>query len=342
LGTTEVVRDEAGFVDPLATADVALDEPALDVRAATSGWYTCAVLASGRLSCWGDNELGQLGLGESGVSRPRPGERVPVAALSERVEDFAGGPSHACAVLEGGELSCWGRGRAGQLGLAYTSTQLSPGARVHVGAAVARVVAGVESTCIVSTEGRVRCWGANERGQLGYGHVTPIGDTRTPEQAAQGVLDADGRRLLGGNVRIAGTTRAVQVEPVAGSRSYCALLESGSVRCWGQNDRGQLGYGHAAELSELYTPELMATRIGEGDRNGGGDVDFGLPALALASGGRCALLASSPLASSPLVGAAVSCWGDNLDGKLGHPGLAADVSRSLLPREIGPVPLSPP
>ncbi|WP_373049237.1 DUF4215 domain-containing protein [Vulgatibacter sp.] len=88
---------------------------------------------------------------------------------------------------------------------------------------VVQLVSGSGSNCVLFDAGNVRCWGSNAFGELGYGHSERIGD----DEPAGAFGDVD----IGG--------RAVQI--AMGSRHTCVLLESGSVRCWGQNWRGQLG-----------------------------------------------------------------------------------------------------
>jgi alpha-tubulin suppressor-like RCC1 family protein len=79
--------------------------------AASDGDATCAV-RQGAVHCWGNGQSGRLGNG--GISGAK--EPVPVAGLPSTALRVAGGDAHFCAALEGGELRCWGRGTAGQLG----------------------------------------------------------------------------------------------------------------------------------------------------------------------------------------------------------------------------------
>jgi alpha-tubulin suppressor-like RCC1 family protein len=149
----------------------------------------------------------------------------------------------------------------------------------------------------------VRCWGNNDDGQLGYGHAEAIGDNETPEEAAS--LPGPGSRtFLGGDVPIGGEG-VVQITSIADTAAMCALFGGGAVRCWGQNDRGQLGYGHKETLGTQYTPSQLEGRP-VGNRIAGGDVPR-VSAVALADGGRCALTAER----------ALYCWGRNDNGQLG-------------------------
>jgi alpha-tubulin suppressor-like RCC1 family protein len=76
------------------------------------GAYSCVLQTGGTASCWGYNNYGQLGNGRTATAVVTP---TPVTGLSDAVALYAG-VHHACALLGGGALSCWGWGRAGQLG----------------------------------------------------------------------------------------------------------------------------------------------------------------------------------------------------------------------------------
>jgi alpha-tubulin suppressor-like RCC1 family protein len=90
-----------------------LDLPAKAVAVAAGRYFTCAVLETGDLSCWGDNYAGQLGLGHT-VNQPAPSAPI---AVGGRAVAVATGYRHTCVVIEGGAVKCWGDNGAGQLGL---------------------------------------------------------------------------------------------------------------------------------------------------------------------------------------------------------------------------------
>ena len=78
-------------------------------------------------------------------------------------------------------------------------------------------------TCALLDNGRVRCWGNGYWGQLGYGNTNDIGDDEAPASA--------------GDVDVGG----VAVQLAVGYSHTCVLLETNRVRCWGENEAGQLG-----------------------------------------------------------------------------------------------------
>jgi alpha-tubulin suppressor-like RCC1 family protein len=322
LGTDDVVNDtESGFVDPLATGDVRLPEPAVQISAAAGGAHSCALLLSGKIACWGINDHGQCGIGPAGEGESVGGktnEALSVVRLDAVALEVSVGAAHTCALLEGGLVTCWGLGQGGRLGYGQNTDRLEPLGAVPIGEPALHVTAGLGLTCVLLEGGRVRCWGGNDDGQLGYGHAEAIGDNETPEQAAT-MAGPDGNPL-GGDVPVGGVG-VVQVSAVADARAVCALFTSGAVRCWGVNDYGELGYGHTQTLGRRYTPQQLD------ERGSGGDLALGGSALALSIGGRCALLDSG----------ALYCWGRNENAQLGLRLQFPEGGTARTPAANGPV-----
>ena len=120
---------------PVVTAIIALwwVQPAL---AATPGErldagseHTCVVLDNGNVRCWGLNSAGQLGYGNTGVvGKTRIGDdetpktEGPVDFGGPDAVEVATGSFHSCAILEGGDVRCWGLGADRRLGYAHTNT----------------------------------------------------------------------------------------------------------------------------------------------------------------------------------------------------------------------------
>jgi alpha-tubulin suppressor-like RCC1 family protein len=103
-------------------------------------------------------------------------------------------------------------------------------------AAVHRIGCGYDFTCAIVGDGRVKCWGQNNRGQLG------IGTSDVHGLYGQGM----GNQLP--FVNLGANTKAASL--AVGREHACALLTDGHVKCWGANDYGQLGLG------------VPATRVG--------------------------------------------------------------------------------
>jgi cysteine-rich repeat protein len=175
LGTTEDIGD-----DELASdgeyISFGVTEPYYAII--TGGLRSCA-LATGRTShnCWGYNGDAGLGLGS-----PKPFDFGLYPWDQHPVEFLVAGVEHMCVALWSEQFRCWGWNDSGQLGLGTTSpTQASmnlPAVDLGLDTAVdspAYAVSGAAGefhTCVLLSDGRVRCWGLNDQGQLGYGYAS--------------------------------------------------------------------------------------------------------------------------------------------------------------------------
>jgi alpha-tubulin suppressor-like RCC1 family protein len=130
--------------------------------------HTCALLADGRVQCWGYNRAGQLGDGTT-TQRSTP---TTVTGLGGRATALAAGWSHTCALLADGRVQCWGNNSLGQLGDGTTTQRSTPTTVTGLGGMATALAAGGEHTCALLEGGRVQCWGYNSAGQLGDGTTT--------------------------------------------------------------------------------------------------------------------------------------------------------------------------
>ena len=131
--------------------------------------HTCAVRASGEVVCWGNNYAGQLGIGRSDESRA--GHSVPETVLEiDNAIAVAVGDRWSCALLEIGQVACWGHNRYGILGIdpaiQLRSTTPRVIAGIHNGVAIS---GGRLHVCVLSADNSVKCWGRGIEGQLGEG-----------------------------------------------------------------------------------------------------------------------------------------------------------------------------
>lgn len=311
-GDTKPRGDSGGT---LSVSDVAVGGTVVQIAAGAE--HTCAVLAGGALRCWGMNELGQLGYGDT-IPRGTAGGVLSVSdiAVGGPVAQVVAGLTHTCALLTDGKVRCWGWNQYGQLGYGDQQTRGDKGGTlsvgdVNLGARAVQIAAGLAHNCAVLETGNVRCWGYNNYGQLGYGDVDHHGST-------------------GGKLSVGDVTVGAKVLQIATPALHtCALLVGGKVRCWGNNDQGQLGYGDTL------------SRGGTGAKLEVPDVDVGAEAK---------LLAYGPLGDHTcviVVGGTVRCWGTNGAGGLGYGDL---VTRGDNPGELptpdvdigAPVPLRKP
>jgi alpha-tubulin suppressor-like RCC1 family protein len=183
--------------------------------------HTCAITTGSTLWCWGLNQSGQLGLGNTTETEwvPRP---VTVPARAGWTSITAG-TTHTCAIRTGGTLWCWGQNDGGELGLGNTTNQdLPQPVTVPARAGWASVTGGDGDTCAIRTGGTLWCWGGNDGGQLGTGNTT---SRDLPQQVTT-------------------PARGGWVSVSAGTGFACAIHAGGSLWCWGHNEHGELGIGN--------------------------------------------------------------------------------------------------
>ena len=244
---------------------------AMDVS--VGGSHACVLMADGTAKCWGDNEFGQLGDGTT-VDRSAP---VAVSGLTGVTAVSAANLS-TCALLGIGTVRCWGRNGDGELGNGTTidspvpvavsgltgATAISDECAIVAGGAVKCWGYGYGSTpvsvpgltgataissqsgghtCVLVNGGAAKCWGWNSDGELGD---RTTNDSTTPVSVVG----------LTGAVKISvGTAILSSPTGLAVGGSYsCALLSSGSVKCWGNNFFGNIG---SATLDHSATPIIV-------------------------------------------------------------------------------------
>ena len=264
--------------------------------------HGCELLGEGgTIQCWGKNSVGQLGNG----TRTHSSTPVPVKGITNATA-VATGVDHSCAVLSDHTIWCWGNNNIGQLGngIAIPSgsrlpplDDSEPGYKPiptpepvqvsNITTAMA-VSAGNYYGCAVLSDGTIWCWGSNSSGKLGNGTAAPFPSSSTP-------------------VKVNGIpARATAVATGYGTESFghtCALLQNGTIWCWGDNRNGELGNGTAAP-DYLPTPVKVSTITTA-------------TAVALGIEHSCALLGNGT----------ISCWGNNTQGQLGNPSIPRGNNR---------------
>jgi alpha-tubulin suppressor-like RCC1 family protein len=282
-----------------------------------AGHATCAVMSEGNVYCWGDNRSGECGNGTITLYETSP---VGVVGLSSVVEQLDMGSDHACALVGTGALKCWGNNDEGALGDGTTFDSPTPVDVIGLASTATKVAGGTRFSCALLSTGGVQCWGWNFFGTLGDGTTT---SRRSPGY-------------------VSGLTSGA-IDICAANYHACALMSSGGVRCWGQNDFGNLGDGTttdsfvpvsvtglsttaiAIDCTMAHTCVLLSTGgiqcwgLNNHGQIGDGTTSNKLTAIAvpgLASGVNevsagwyhtCALLSTGGL----------KCWGDGSEGQLG-------------------------
>ncbi len=285
------------------------------VSLAAGAQHTCALFSNGRIKCWGDNQFGQLGLGDQERRGDEPGEMgdfLPFVNLGANASavSLVAGDGHTCALLSTGAVKCWGQNGYGQCGDSLeTIVGDEPGEMgdalpsVDTGSVPIRTLsAGAHHTCAIVGDGGLKCWGDNAYGQLGLGDSEPRGDQPGEMGDALPFIE------LGAKARVS--------QVAASSQHTCALLEDGRVKCWGANDAGQIGL-----LGWAYRG------------NKPGQMGDALPAVDLGTGVRPVSLHVHHVHTCALLDdGRVKCWGGNFNGQLG---LGDTLSRGSQPGEMG-------
>ena len=277
----------------------------LAVSIGAGGHHNCAIETDGTLKCWGENDYGQSGnISVSDVVLyPSP---VTVLHNSSQMEIRAidGGLDFSCAIVEeassspvqdaaravGGRVACWGRNNLGQLGDSTQADQDQPVYVVDVNGNeiqnVTAITSGRNHNCAI-VDGNPMCWGQNNFGQLGNHSATTVSSVP-----------------IAVNVQ---TLRHTQREVVAIGAGYshtCALLDNGSIGCWGHNDNGEFGDGTTSTTNEYFNARYVS-----------------LPqyrtAITLEVGDdhSCAILDDN----------STWCWGTNFDGQRGDGGVGGAI-----------------
>ncbi len=196
----------------------------------TGGTHSCTVIVGGRLKCWGAHSFGAIGLEDLESRGDEPGElgnNLPFVQLGKGLvvqEIVPSRDAHTCAIFTGGLVKCWGDNDYGQLGI---EEQLDRGTHpgemgdalpfvnLGKGRSAQSLAAGSNHTCAVLDDQSVKCWGDNQNQQLGDGRFT------------RGAFAGE----MGDNLLPLGLPAVRQL--AAGSMHTCALINDGSVQCWG-------------------------------------------------------------------------------------------------------------
>jgi alpha-tubulin suppressor-like RCC1 family protein len=271
------------------------------IKIAGSGTSHCALFDSGKLKCWGSNTYGQLGQSDVADRGNVPSDMganlnfVPLGT-SLKARDIVGGENFFCAITRDDDVKCWGDNTYGQLGLGDTNNRGDDASEmqdnlpyVDLGSArkAKKVAAGRHSVCALLDNDKIKCWGRNELGQLGYEDTNDRGDTGGEMGDSLAYVDL-------------GVLTAKEV--ATGNKHACAILPDDSVKCWGSASNGQLGYedttdrglsggqmGASLPFVNLGTSEFASKLV----------LGFNETCVILSTGG-------------------IKCWGSNSDGQLGH------------------------
>ena len=267
LGHTKNIGDDE--LPTSALAQLSLAGTAVSVAVASE--HACALFDSGLIRCWGHNDVGQLGLGNTfdvgDDELPSSVDAIDFRKLAEpSLFSLTAGGQRACVGINQGGMDgwmyCWGYNGDGGLGVGLVENRPSQKAGgwglFYWGYPTEQIVVGGGHQCVRLHNHDLHCFGLNAKGQLGSSNLDPLGDNENctifpPVQFPRS--DAD--------------SFAYATTVTTGEQHTCAVLDTGEVRCWGRNDKGQLGLGFVSSPPADYvggdvqqTPDqLTPTRV---------------------------------------------------------------------------------
>lgn len=305
-------------------------------RVAAGDAHTCAIADDGDVWCWGDNSFGQLG----NSAFPSGDSPVPVRTsgfgAGRSATQIAAGANHTCVRANDGTVWCWGEGSFKQLGSGAGSQPDPVQVSLGVGITASRIFAGGNTTCALTSDSKLTCWGRNNKGQIGNGTtqasggVTPTAVTDIPGSFTVADVEVGDQHVCavatGGSAvhcwgydnkgqlgtvsdgfadrstptqtdSVGGTVRSIS----AGVQFTCATLTDNSASCWGNNANGQLGRGSV-------TPTTAST-----------------PASTAVIGSINKVVTGTNHACALMTAGGVQCWGSSLNGQVGNGTSGANV-----------------
>ena len=181
--------------------------------------------------------------------RARAADPTPEPIRLPPITDLAVGSQHACVLVEGGEVWCWGFATDGALGAGPDVTSADEPVLAELSRPAVAIEAGFEGTCAITDDGAAWCWGRNESGEVGDGTLV--------------------NRFV--PTRVVGLDRPA-LAIARGHDHACAVLDDGSAWCWGDNTVGALGTRRLegsreqepAPVQVPGVPDLAAISAGEG------------------------------------------------------------------------------
>jgi E3 ubiquitin-protein ligase HERC3 len=170
---------------------------------------------------------------------------IPAVSLGtgRTAKSISAGFHHTCAILDDDRLKCWGAPTAGELGLGsleyrgFASVAGNgmgdslPAVDLGSGRHALEVQAHGMSTCALLDDQHLKCWGANNLGQLGLGDNASRGDDPLE---------------MGEHLPFLSLDASSKVKAFSTGQHACALLVNDELKCWGDNGYGELGLGDYA------------------------------------------------------------------------------------------------
>lgn len=238
-----------------------------------SAVHGCAILDDDRLKCWGGPTLGSFGSlyagypGQTfGILPNTMGDNLPYVNMGTHNQagitphkvidiDVRGYTEVLCAVLDTGQVKCWGNtvsGNSAVLGRGTTATGIQANGDslpyidlgTHNGLGITphtakKIALSSSAACAILDDDRVKCWG--NAGGFAHGNTNKLGDNPNELGDNFGYLDLGTHDAMG---LIPHTAKAIV--GMKNKNTFCAILDDDRLKCWGDNGNGVLGIGDTA------------------------------------------------------------------------------------------------
>ncbi len=313
----------------------------------TAAYHACAIVSSEshnrRVKCWGQNQYGQIGNEDNqgdnqsiGDQDNEMGNNLDFVNLGLEnsthytVDSMASGVYHTCAILNNSgnkQAKCWGRNNYGQLGIGSNQGDsqsigdqademgdnlsfVDLGSQNSIPYTVIALTAGLYHTCallsVSQTSSRIKCWGRNNYGQLG------IGNNQGDNQNIGDQANEMGNNLSFIDIGSQDSNYYIANMVIAGANHTCSTITSPLInrklKCWGQNQYGQLGLGNTQNIGD------QANQMGNNldfidlgtENNQDNGIPYSIDTLTASGYQVCAILRKR-----------IKCWGYNNNGQLG-------------------------
>lgn len=273
-----------------------LGSPMTNLTIAAGYSHSCAILVNKSMACWGYNNDGRLG---DGTNTNSPNPVFVDLPTNETPAEIGAGWWHTCALMESGDVYCWGDGTYGQIGDGTTSNYNRPVNTVDLptGRTAKTLAVGEHHACVIADNDEVYCWGNNEEGAVGDSNLQDAQETPV-------------------HVDLPGTHYAVSIG--AGNEHTCVATNFGNAYCWGDNWYGQLGDG---TNTDTYEPTSV-------------HLPFGRDAVSIAAGGwhSCSILDNGKVVCWGANGAGQLGDGGDSSEELApvYVSLGSDTARSII------------
>ncbi len=326
------------------------------LRVSVGHQHSCLSDGQGAVLCWGNNQYGQLGTGDT-KTQALP---VPVKGLNNIVSLSSQG-NYNCALDSQGQVHCWGNNQSGQLGDGTDINRTRPRSVDVSELLEAQQAYGLETnilqiagsynhTCALLSSGQVACWGANSQGELGK---RAKDDPYSPA-LVEGLFDVQEIALgdgfscaLQSDSRVwcwGASPEGSSTSPMPLSRKADSIRADGSLLCLlsGNDNAGyqSLCFGEGAGNSSAYSQALADLRTsgshscGLLNSNSANNVEctgynaegqlgvltpnaIGMAKVALADQA-LQLDVGNKHSCAVLASGQILCWGDNSEGQLGN------------------------